>query len=171
MGLPQHSSPHTGLHVGKADGLYSRGWGSVWMLCPLEVHGSEPRCGPSSAFAASIQSSRKCLLCKRYHFFCKWLITVHPCCPSRVPIGATATKRKLCTKPAGPAWTQQVFIAVAMLTDYLIAWTDTFPQKPVEATETICCTIFPPAARAALWYLEKARPSRRDFDLKQQLVI
>lgn len=30
----------------------------------------------------------------------------------------------------------------------------------MEATETICCNVFPPAAKAAFWYLEKARPKR-----------
>ena len=99
-GLSQHSSPHTGLHVCKADGPYNRGWVFVWMLFSLEVCGSEHRCGPNGAFAASIQSSRKCLFFRMYNF-CKWLITVNPGCDSRAPISVTITKKKLYTKTSG----------------------------------------------------------------------
>lgn len=128
---------------------------------PLQVHGSEPRCDPSGAFGASIQSSRKCLFFKMYYSYI-WLVTVHPRCYSRLPIHVTTTKRNLCTKTSGPGCAQWIFIALAMLTNYLIAWINTFPPKPVGTTETICCNIFPPAARAAFWHLEEARRPGRD---------
>lgn len=108
--------------------------------------------------------SSKCIIFVNGSLLC--ILAVIP--ESPLPKGSYA--QKLQVQP-GPAFPQRIFIAVAMLTNYLIVWINTLPPKPVEATETICCNVFPPTARATFQYLEEARPPRRDFHLKQQLMI
>lgn len=73
-------------------------------------------------------------------FFCQWLIPVHPCCHSRDTISVATNKRNLCTETSGPAW---VFVTDAMLSNYLVAYTNTFPAKPMKVTETNCCNVLP----------------------------
>lgn len=51
-----------------------------------------------------------------------------------------------------------------MLSNYLVAYINTFPPKPMEATETICCNVFPTAPRARFWYVENAK-TPKDLDL------
>lgn len=73
-------------------------------------------------------------------FFCQWLIPVHPCCHSRDTISVATNKRNLCTETSGPAW---VFVTDAMLSNDLVAYTNTFPAKPMKVTETNCCNVLP----------------------------
>lgn len=89
--------------------------------------------------------------------FCLCLIPVHPYCHSRATISVTTTKRNLCTKTSGPAF---VWVTDAMLSNYLVAYINTFPPKSMKATETNCCNVLPTAPRARFWYLENARSPR-----------
>lgn len=129
-------------------------------LFTLEVCGSEPRSGLSCAPVVSVQNSRKCLYFKSF-FFCQWLIPVHPCCHSRDTINVATNKRNLCTKTSGPAW---VFVTDAMLSNYLVAYTNTFPAKPMKVTETNCCNVLPTATESQI-LVPWERQTPKDLDL------